>query len=67
VWDATLFTKNRDLLLEAAVAKEFLAQVVERTRAAGEVRHILGLLSELPLHNEERLRPPVPYQSPPTI
>src|SRR6202020_2131799 len=29
VWDATTFTKNRDRLLEAAVAKEFLAQVVE--------------------------------------
>jgi transposase len=30
VWDATTFTKNRDRLLEGAVAKEFLAQVVER-------------------------------------
>src|SRR5215469_574519 len=35
VWDATTFTKNRDRLLEAAVAKEFLAQVVERAREAG--------------------------------
>lgn len=35
VWDATSFTKNRDRLLEAAVAKEFLAQVVERARMAG--------------------------------
>ena len=35
VWDATTFTKNRDRLLEAAVAKEFLAQVVERARGAG--------------------------------
>jgi transposase len=35
VWDATTFTKNRDRLLEAAVAKEFLAQVVERARMAG--------------------------------
>src|ERR1700728_3104584 len=35
VWDATTFTKNRDRLLEAVVAKEFLAQVVERARAAG--------------------------------
>jgi transposase len=34
VWDATTFTKNRDRLLEAAVAKEFLAQVVERAREA---------------------------------
>ena len=25
VWDATMFTKNRDRLLEADVAKEFLA------------------------------------------
>jgi IS5 family transposase len=37
VWDATTFTKNRDRLLEGAVAKEFLAQVVERAREAGLV------------------------------
>jgi transposase len=37
VWGATTFTKNRDRLLEAAVAKEFLAQVVERARGAGLV------------------------------
>jgi transposase len=35
VWDATTFTKNRDRLLEAAVAKEFLAQVVEQALVAG--------------------------------
>ena len=29
------FTKNRDRLLEADVAKEFLAQVVEQARSAG--------------------------------
>jgi transposase len=34
VWDATTFTKNRDRLLEADVAKEFLARVVEQS--AGE-------------------------------
>ena len=28
VWDATTFTKNRDRLLEADVARQFLAQVV---------------------------------------
>jgi len=33
VWDATVFTKNRDRLLEAEVAKQFLAQVVEQARA----------------------------------
>jgi hypothetical protein len=33
VWDATVFTKNRNRLLEAEVAKEFLALVVERPRA----------------------------------
>ena len=33
VWDATVFTKNRDRLLEADVAQEFLAQVVEQARA----------------------------------
>ncbi len=37
VWDATTFTKNRDRLLEGAVAREFLVQVVERARAAGLV------------------------------
>jgi transposase len=35
VWDATTFTKNRDRLLEAEVAKEFLARVVEQARAKG--------------------------------
>jgi transposase len=35
VWDATTFTKNRDRLLEAEVAKQFLAQVVAQARAKG--------------------------------
>jgi transposase len=35
VWDATTFTKNRDRLLGAEVAKEFLAQVVARAQAKG--------------------------------
>src|SRR5205809_5033502 len=35
VWDATTFTKNRDRLLEAEVAEEFLAQVVARARTQG--------------------------------
>jgi len=35
VWDATVFTKNRDRLLEADVAKELLARVVEQARAKG--------------------------------
>jgi transposase len=35
VWDATVFTKNRDRLLEAEVAKEFLALVVEQAREKG--------------------------------
>ena len=34
VWDATTFTKNRDRLLEAEVAKQFLAQVVEQAAGA---------------------------------
>jgi hypothetical protein len=34
VWDATVFTKNRDRLLEADVAKLFLAQV-EQARGRG--------------------------------
>jgi transposase len=35
VWDPTVFTKNRDRLLEADVAQEFLARVVEQARAKG--------------------------------
>jgi transposase len=35
VWDATTFTKNRDRLLAAEVAKEFLAQVVARAQTKG--------------------------------
>ncbi len=35
VWDATVFTKNRDRLLEAEVAKEFLARVVAHVREQG--------------------------------
>ena len=35
VWDATVFTKNRDSLLEADVAQEFLVRVVEQARAKG--------------------------------
>jgi len=35
VWDATVFTKNRDRLLEADVAKEFLARVVEQAQGKG--------------------------------
>src|ERR1700677_1800556 len=35
VWDATVFTKNRDRLLEAELAKEFLARVVEQAREKG--------------------------------
>lgn len=32
MWDATTFTKNRDRLLEADVAKQFLMAVVEMAR-----------------------------------
>src|SRR5271163_581398 len=35
VWDATTFTKNRDRLLEADVAQEFLSRVVEQARGKG--------------------------------
>jgi transposase len=33
VWDATVFTKNRNRLLEGDVAREFLAQVMAQARA----------------------------------
>src|ERR1700745_1587464 len=35
VWDPTTFSKNRDRLLQADVAKEFLAQVVAQAGAQG--------------------------------
>jgi transposase len=35
LWDATVFTKNRDRLLEADVANDFLAQVVEQAHGKG--------------------------------
>jgi transposase len=35
VWDATTFTKNRDRLLEADVAQEFLVRVVAQARRKG--------------------------------
>src|SRR6202021_2331606 len=35
VWETTPFTKNRDRLLEAEVAKEFLAQVVAQAGKKG--------------------------------
>src|SRR5580704_1181917 len=35
VWDATTFTKNRDRLLQADVATEFLAQVVAQANGQG--------------------------------
>ena len=35
VWDATVFTKNRDRLLAADVASEFLARVVAQAREQG--------------------------------
>src|SRR5215467_7923584 len=35
VWEPTVFTKNRDRLLEGDVAREFLLQVVSQARAQG--------------------------------
>src|SRR5882672_5270283 len=35
VWDATTFTKNRERLLEADVAKQFLTAVVQMARQKG--------------------------------
>ncbi len=54
VWDATTFTKNRDRLLEADVAKEFLLRVVAQARGKGADlgrtfhggRHAAGSLGE---------------------
>jgi transposase len=71
VWDATTFTKNRDRLLEADVAKEFLAQVVAQAQANGltsdEHFTVDGTLleawaSQKSFHEKEGKQP-----SPPTI
>jgi IS5 family transposase len=35
VWDATVFTKNRNRLLEGDVAREFLGEVVKQAQAEG--------------------------------
>ncbi|MCH6563493.1 MAG: IS5 family transposase [Myxococcales bacterium] len=35
VWDVTVFTKNRDRLLEGEIAESFLQAVLEQARAAG--------------------------------
>ncbi len=35
VWDATVFTKNRDRLLQSEIAKHFLAKVVAKACEAG--------------------------------
>src|SRR5439155_7102002 len=35
VWDPTTFTKNRDRLLDADVAKAFLAEVVKQAKQKG--------------------------------
>src|ERR1700757_4680078 len=35
VWDPTTFTKNRDRLLDADVAKEFLLQILEQAKDQG--------------------------------
>jgi transposase len=32
VWDVTVFTKNRDRLLDGNVAREFLCQVVQQAQ-----------------------------------
>src|ERR1700728_2162899 len=39
VWDATVFSKNRDRLVEGEIAKAFLAAILQRARG-------LGLLSD---------------------
>ena len=35
VWDATTFTKNRDRLLDGAIAREFFSAIQNQARAAG--------------------------------
>ena len=78
VWDATVFTKNRDRLLEADVAKEFLARVVEQARAKGLTsrrafhggRHAVGSVGEreeFPAEGQEKPSPPPDDPGNPTV
>jgi len=46
VWDATVFTKNRNRLLEAEVAKDFLALVVEQARELQRGREFAGSVGQ---------------------
>ena len=68
VWDATVFTKNRDRLLEAEVAKEFLTRVVGQAREKGwtsdEHFSVDGTLLEA-WASEKRFRPKDKKSSPP--
>ena len=58
VWEATVFTKNRDRLLEADVAKLFLQQVVEQARASsGQTRPTLRRIPCVPWLWVERTGP----------
>ena len=76
--DATTFTKNRDRLLEADVAQEFLACVVEQARGKGfdlrrtfhGGRHAAGSLGEsqeLSTRKEGKPTPPPDDPGNPTV
>ena len=38
VWDVTVFTKNRDRLLDGDVAREFLCEVVKQAHGRKPIR-----------------------------
>jgi transposase len=67
VWDATVFTKNRDRLLEAEVAKEFLARVVAHAQEQGWTsdEHFPGSLLEAWASLKSFQRKDKPDSSPP--
>ena len=44
VWDVTVFTKNRNRLLEGDVAREFLCEVIAQARNKG--RDAVGSVGE---------------------
>jgi transposase len=42
VWDATVFTKNRDRLLDGDVAREFLCEVVKQAQERNLTRVLVS-------------------------
>ena len=60
VWDVTVFTKNRDRLLEGSIAQQFFQAVIEQARAKQPLRrafqrrwNVAGSVGGRQKHSEE--------------